>query len=75
MSIIKVFDDEYKEYQRLRHSLYHAYYYNNDNLTSETLTNYDKFILLYPIMKKRYNIKITCKGFIKWLDDIDEFEP
>lgn len=72
---IKYFDEEYTEYKRVKKSLYLAYYNNSDNLTSETLTNYDLFIILYPKMKKRYNVKIINKGFIKWLDDIDEFEP
>lgn len=72
---IKIFDEEYTEYKRVKNSLYGAYLRKPDNLTAETLNNYDIFIKLYEKMKRRYNTKITSKGFIKWLDDIEEFKP
>lgn len=71
---IKIFDNEYQTYKTVKSKLYQAYQRHPDNLTAETLDNYDKFIKLYDVMKQRYNIKITCKGFIKWLDDIEEFK-
>lgn len=75
MLSIKIFDEEYSEYKRVKSTLYNAYLRHPDNLTGDTLDNYDKFIKLYEKMKQRYNTKITSKGFIAWLDSIDEFEP
>lgn len=75
MSIIKVWDEEYIEYKKVKTIIYSAYQRQVDNLTGKILDAYDKFMELYPVMKRRYNAKITSKGFIRWLNDVDEFKP
>lgn len=75
MSIIKVWDEEYIEYKKVKTILYSAYQRQVADLTGEILDAYDRFMKLYAVMKQRYKTKITSKGFIRWLNDIDEFEP
>ena len=72
---IKYFDEEYKEFKRLKRVLYDAYKRHPDTLTGDTLEKYDVFVELYDTMKQRYHTKIINEGFIKWLDDIEEFNP
>lgn len=74
-NIIKLFDEEYIEYIRVKTIIYSAYQRDAQDLTGEILDAYDKFMELYPVMKRRYNAKITSKGFMAWLNSIDEFEP